>query len=467
MEHNSENNILEHADLVSMGKDVLREWWVILLVALSAAMLSYVVSQETYEPKYTSTATFTVTSRNSNYYQNLTYTQELAKQFSFILKSNALQNKVMEELGMDSFQTETSAEVTEGTNLLVLKVTAGTAMESYRAIRSILNNYRQISDKVMEDVFLETLQPPSIPSAPDAPDQSGRVSKLAALAAALGMMALLAVLSFLRDTVKKEQDARKKVDALFLGNIWHEKKYYRLKRKQERMVSMCITNPMRSFRFVEANRLAASRIRSRMDKKETQILLITSVAENEGKSTVAANLALALSQQHKKVLLIDADFRKPAQYKIFDRREKEGQDLVQVLKEGCRIQNLVQNPEGTELYAVFNRETVDRLEDLKAIGRLETILAFLRKRMDYIILDSPPAMAVADVQEIAAYADASLLVIQKDKVLSRDINDAIDMLNETKAKVLGCILNDAETLFAGGTGLRGYGYGGYYGRYER
>lgn len=89
--------------------------------------------------------------------------------------------------------------------------------------------------------------------------------------------------------------------------------------------------------------MMASRVRSRMDRKQAKVALITSVAENEGKSTVAANLAMALAKEGKHVLLIDCDFRKPSQYKIFQRPEHESIDLLQELRRGtaerlpCRI----------------------------------------------------------------------------------------------------------------------------------
>lgn len=74
---------------------------------------------------------------------------------------------------------------------------------------------------------------------------------------------------------------------------------------------MLIQNPLRSFAYVESSKMAASRVRSYMDKEDAKVLLVTSVMENEGKSTVAANLALSLAQEGSRVMLIDCDFRKP------------------------------------------------------------------------------------------------------------------------------------------------------------
>ena len=88
--------------------------------------------------------------------------------------------------------------------------------------------------------------------------------------------------------------------------------------------------------------------------------------------------------------------------------------------------------------------------------------------MDYILIDTSPMALVAETEELAQKADASVLVVKQDMVLTKDINDAVDALNDTNAKVLGCILNDAAQGLPGsrshyGYGSR-YGYGGYYGK---
>ena len=102
------------------------------------------------------------------------------------------------------------------------------------------------------------------------------------------------------------------------------------------------------------------------------------------------------------------------------------------------------------------------MEGLIENGTLKNILDFCRQRMDYIIMDTSPLSLVSDTEELAELADASVLVIRQDLVLAKDINDAVDILNQTRVKVLGCIFNDVMTGFAGSTG--NYGYGGHYGK---
>ena len=92
---------------------------------------------------------------------------------------------------------------------------------------------------------------------------------------------------------------------------------------------------------------------------------------------------------------------------------------------------------------------------------LRQIVGFCRQNMDYVIIDTSPLALVSDTEELAQMADASVLVVRQDTVLTKDINDAIDILNNTRGKVLGCVLNDASSSQITGSTAH-YGYGGYY-----
>lgn len=469
MEQRMENRMAHQIDITSMVKDVLRQWWVILLLAVSVSLFTNIWVSKKYEPQYTTSTTLAVTAKgmNSNVYQNLTSTKELATRFSQVLGSSVLQKKVMKELDMEDYSATTKVEQVPETNLLTLSVTADTALGAYRVMNSILDNYNTVSDYVIENVILEVIQPALIPENPSNPLQTRKAMEKSFLIAAALFVLCFAALSYLRDTVKNESEFSEKIDAKLLGTIYHEKKSGLPLGKKAKEVSMLIQNPLRSFRFVEANKMAASRIRSRMDRAGARVLLITSVMENEGKSTVAANIAIALSQEGKRVMLVDCDFRKPAQYKIFQCPKEETVNFPEILKKGEGSGDAIKKRDDN-LYTIFNGTSSSSMEGYFGNGILDTILDFCREKMDYILIDTSPMALVAETEELAQKADASVLVVKQDMVLTKDINDAVDALNDTNAKVLGCILNDATPGLPGSRSHYGYGssygYGGYYGK---
>ena len=127
--------------------------------------------------------------------------------------------------------------------------------------------------------------------APVNPLNEKKTMIIAFIAAAAVFMVLVAGLSYLRDTIKNPKDVTSKLDTRLLGSIYHEKKSKSIKlRKKKEFVSMLISNPLRSFQYAESNKMMSSRVRSYMDKENAKTLLVTSVMENEGKSTVAVQV---------------------------------------------------------------------------------------------------------------------------------------------------------------------------------
>ena len=464
MEERIDGGLVPQIDLISMLKDIAKEWWAILLLSLAVALFADIWVNVTYQPEYKTSTTFVVTAKgmNTNVYQNLNSTQQLAQQFTEIMDSNVLKKKVAQDLKMSSLNIDSSVDLVPETNLITLSVKAGTAVESYRILQSIMKNYNTVSDYAIKNVIIETIQSPAVSMAPVNPLNEKKTMIIAFIAAAAVFMVLVAGLSYLRDTIKNPKDVTSKLDTRLLGSIYHEKKSKSIKlRKKKEFVSMLISNPLRSFQYAESNKLMSSRVRSYMDKENAKTLLVTSVMENEGKSTVAANLALGLAQEGSRVMLIDCDFRKPAQYKIFDMEGKDADDLGKVLTGKAGTENLICNWNDTNLYMILNRTSSNSIEALLKSTTLRQFVGFCRQNMDYVIIDTSPLALVSDTEELAQMADASVLVVRQDTVLTKDINDAIDILNNTRGKVLGCVLNDASSSQITGSTAH-YGYGGYY-----
>lgn len=465
MEERIENEAIQQIDLISMLKDIIREWITILLLSVSAALFADIWICATYQPEYKTSTTFVVTAKgmNNNIYQNLNSTKELAGQFTEILGSNVLKKKVAQDLGMNSLEVETSVDLVPETNLITLSVKAGTAAESYRVLQSIMENYNTVSDYAIKNVIIETIQQPSVAMAPTNLLNEKRMAMKVFIIAAGCLIILLAGISYIRDTIKNPGEVSIKLDTRLLGTIAYEKKTKSLAMKRKKgYLSMLVKNPLRSFAYVESSKMAASRVRSYMDKQNAKVLLVTSVMENEGKSTVAANLALSLAQEGCKVMLMDCDFRKPAQYKIFDVRDNEETDLGDVLINHASTEKIIRNWENSSLYMILNKTSSNSIETLLKSTTLKQIITFCRQKMDYVIIDTSPLALVSDTEELAQMTDASVLIVRQDTVLTKDINDAIDILNNTKGKVLGCILNGTTSQNAGRNSY--YGYGGHYGK---
>lgn len=432
-------------DPVSIIRDIVKQWWAIILFSLSVALLVNVVVSFVYKPMYMTSATFVVTTRgtNTSLYQNINNAKDTAQRFQTILKSSILQRTISKDLGVDTYNAVTSVELVEETNLIVLRVSHRSALMAYRYMRSILSNYSEVSNYVIRDVVLEILEHPTIPVTPANIKKEWYFMQLGFFASLIVAVLYVSYYSYLKDTVKNPNEASSKLAARYLGCIYHEAKG--AKRKRYGTTAMIINNPLLSFKYTESCRMTASRVRSRMDRKNAKVLLVTSVAENEGKSTVASNIALALSQEGKKVLLIDADFRKPSLYKIFDVDKTKTANLVEILRTGTGLEKTVIKLKSQSLYFILNSTSTGSIDDILANNVFGSLIRFARTQFEYIIIDTAPMGLVPDAEGIAELCDASVFVVRADTILARNINDAIDTMNETSAKVLGVIFNNARS----------------------
>lgn len=130
----------------------------------------------------------------------------------------------MEELGGSSFPADMSASIVPESNLMELSVTADSPETAFRVLRSVLKNYTTISDYIIPNVVLETLQQPQVSGNPSNRIPTEKYAAMAFLAAALGTAALVGFFSFQRDTVKNETEFGRKIDADLLGTVYHEKR---------------------------------------------------------------------------------------------------------------------------------------------------------------------------------------------------------------------------------------------------
>lgn len=456
------------ADLspVCLIRRVLRELPSILAVGLIAALLTAAIMQISYKPQYSASATVAVNVKNASYsalYSNLTTTSEIANTFTELFGSEVFRDLSADRPGSERLSGKLKASVVPETNILQLTVTAEDPISAFRTLRFWLDNYDTVSQHVFQNVVLRELDAPSVPRSPSNPLHLDSAAQRAFLIGAAGMVLALLVMAVLSDTVQTTDAMRHKVDARLFATIHHEEKYKTLRSRLKRSKKgLLITMPTTGFYFTEEIEKLASKVTHSAQRNNGKVVLVTSVAENEGKSTVAANLALSLARQGKNVLLMDADLHKASQYKLFDR--EDAQELSRMLAGSQPMQT--EYLEKEQLYAIFSIRACTGASELLSSSQMHQLLADMRQKMDLIIIDTPPMAMFSDAETLAEEADLSLLVVRQDCVSAPRINDAIDTLNRCAAHFLGCVFNDVRHLSlpsAGHSYGYGYGYGYEYG----
>ena len=428
----------------------------------------HVYEKTIYTPTYTSEAILVVRAKvgSSGIYSNLASSSEMATIFTNVFQQNSMKKLAAENLGMDSFDGTLTASVTGTTNLMNISVNSKNPELSFRLLSSVIEVYPNISDTVFSDAVIDVILNPNMPTAPsNSPLISYR--KQITFIAMLFATALIILFSLMRETVKEEKGFTDKIDAELIGIVSHEKDHLSRKEKFEKKKrALLINNAYSSLKFTEDYQKLATKLEYMQKRKNKKVFAVTSVAENEGKSTVAANIAIALSNRGYKVALVDLDIRKPSMYKIFDFTQEVKSDFYDTLSNKTFLDKLTfHRYKKSNLIIAFNKKSYDTSYDFFGIQILKKYISVLRQKVDFVIIDTPPTSVTADAVSTASVADKTLLVVRTDTVAIQDINEAILAIRDAGGKLAGCILNDVYkpfTLFGQmGTDETGY-YGAFY-----
>ena len=467
-------------DIYSMIMDVAKEWISILMLTIAAGLVTYVALSNLRPLDYATSATMVVRNMDEeNYsgntgtdvYENLNYGADSASRLKNILESKELKDTVAKELGLKQFEGKTSAKTLGESNLLEITVRSKSPYISYKEAEAILNNYTRFSGDLIGGTELTVLERPKVQEKPEHPLENVKYSILFSGLVFMMVCALLALMSYMRDTIHNSAEAESKIDTKLLATIMHEEKHRRGKRRiGGEKASILITDPVTSFRYTEDMRKLAARILNEMSEKNQKVLLISSAMENEGKSTVSANIALAMAQINSRVILVDMDFRKPSMYKILNLQNSNFVDLGETIESRIRrdtdrfseeVRSMLCKVPGTDLSCVLCRKSVPQAVE-KHSDLLRRILEELKKEADFIIIDTAPISLVSDAEELATMADACAIVVRQHWVEAKEINDTIDALGG-REHMLGCVFNNARKGNVRGAALEyGYGYGGHY-----
>lgn len=173
--------------------------------------------------------------------------------------------------------------------------------------------------------------------------------------------------------------------------------------------------------------------------QEVRSLLVTSAGPGEGKSTTAANVAVVFAQQGKKVLLIDADLRKPTMHYTFKTENFRG--VTNVLLRQLSLEQAVNLTEVENLDLLSSGPIPPNPAELLSSKSMKQLLENAYGIYDLIIFDSPPVMAVTDAQILANETEGSLLVVSSGKTEREMALKAKEALEAAKSKLLGVVLN--------------------------
>lgn len=184
------------------------------------------------------------------------------------------------------------------------------------------------------------------------------------------------------------------------------------------------------------------------------VVLVTSSIQGEGKSVIAANLALASAAADRSVVLVDADLRRPTVGRMFRHEDVAG--LSTVLSGEHTLDETLNTVAGTGLDLLLSGDSPPNPSELVGTTRMEQVIAQLAAEYDLVVIDSPPVLVVPDVLEYAGVADTTLLVVEIERATRREVRETVERLTRAGARVPGVVVNRSDL------DASRYGYDYYY-----
>lgn len=284
-----------------------------------------------------------------------------------------------------------------------------------------------------------------VPKAPITP--GGRRTWLVSIA--VGLVLAIAVafgLDYMNDTVKTPDDVTKRLKLPFLGLV-------PAVRGDKHPV---LTSSHVPHDFGEAFRSLRTSLISRYPGDGTKIITVTSAQPLEGKTTTAANIAMALAYGGSRVLLVDADMRRPGLHRPLRLTNERG--LSQVLIGQARVRDVIQRTVDPNLLAITAGKTPPNPSELLASERMKTLLANLSHGpFDWIVIDTPPVLAVTDAVILAPAVSGVTFVVGAEMTRRRLAERALETITAAHPKMTAVVLNKVD--FA----RNKYYYSRYYG----
>ena len=329
-----------------------------------------------------------------------------------------------------------------------------TSLSQYEQARSYLvSDYQQLMLSEVLSTSTVVQKDPAVANPLPIQPQPMRSALLAAVVGFMIAAGVIFLITFLEDTIRDPEEVTRKWGVPVLGVISR----YGSTATPIITVSQPRAPVSESFRSLRTNLQFAS------VAAPLKTILVTSPSPEDGKTSVVANLANVVSQNNRKVLVIDGDLRKPRIHKIFQLPNRIGlTDYFLHAQE--RLNGVIKKTEIKSLFVITSGNLPPNPSELLGSERMQEVVETLSSHFDPIFIDTPPLLAVTDALVLAPRVDGVILVIDPNKTKRAALQHSIEQLKQVNANLLGVVLNNVKISRSHYYYNRDYYYGKPYGK---
>jgi len=438
----------------------IRKSWLLItimtLLGIGAGTALYLLTP----PQYATTIDFyvsTPSSEGSNPQSSGQFAEARVNSYIVLLSSEQMARRVVDDTGLNLAPLDVAKKISATTQLNTVIVTATVTdhspQRSLQIAQGVADTFPKLVDELDNQgrdtaiVVIHTVSGPTLNSTPVSPDPRLYIGLGLAAGLVLGL-AIAIIREILDNSVRTVDSAQRLVGAPVLGTILFD--------PDSKRSPLIVGDEAASLRS-EAYRQLRTNLQFINAAKTTNTIMITSAIPLEGKSTTAANLALTFVELGERVLLIDADLRRPQLAQLLGVSGDVG--LTNVLAGQVPLEDVLQPWGEGNLTVLASGSIPPNPSELLGSARMGEVMTKLQDKFDKIVIDTPPVLPVTDAAIASSYAEAVVIVIRHGKTSRAQLANAAATMENVDARVVGSVLNMKRTNKAE---RRRYGHHGYY-----
>jgi succinoglycan biosynthesis transport protein ExoP len=342
--------------------------------------------------------------------------------------------QAIETSGNEIEQIEASTAPGAEERLAELYASRSSQQTAYANLLSTYMNLRTTKSRLLNLVVAEPAYPRSMPVRP----RKTLNTAVAGLSGCIIGCAVAFLQKYLEDTLEDSEDLREALSVPSLAVI---------PRRRARQTPERLDPLLSEWPNAEAFRILRTNLRFATVDGAVSTLLITSAEPDEGKTSVAANLGVAMAQDGRKVLAVDADLRRPSLHRAFGLPNVAG--LTSLLLDDLELERSIVETELANLYVLPSGPTAPNPSELLGSQRMTRLIEEFRAFADVVLFDVSPVLGYADTLVLAPQMDGVVLVVDSLSTRRDAATQAAEMLRNVEARVLGGVLNNARPQASG------------------
>lgn len=433
----SEALVERPVNIIRIGRIIRARWKTVIFVTSFVTLLTIILTLFVLQPVYQCNVKMFIgksIDEDGNYSNNdIVMYQSLMKTYVEIINTEDLIERSLSKIDSKVEPAEVlsnlSVEAINDTQILQVTLEGKDKKEIYKILASITEEFVATAKTVLPNGNVQVIRNAKEPQKQISPN-----IKINIVIGILSGVLLGAIIVFIKefkgDCIETKEEVEEKIGIPVLGTIpknYKDTDVFEVDKNPKSVIS-------------EEYRILRTNLKYTSFEKYHRVFQVTSAVPGEGKSTVSINLALALAEEAK-VVLIDCDMRKPSIHKKLNISRKGG--LSDILIGKSDIMDVAYRY-NKNLLIITAGNSIENPSEMLGSRAMERMISRLKDVVDYVIIDTPPVQAVTDAQILSTRCDGTILVVKSGETKVKEVLNTIDLLNKVKGNILGIVLKYVE-----------------------